>query len=585
MSAAVATKASGFTLVEDALKDCRSAFWGVGIFSGVVNLLMLTGSLYMLQVYDRVLSSRSIPTLVALTVLMLGLYLFQAILDIVRTRIVVRIASMLDQKLNGSVYRSVMKLSVQQRKGADSLQPVRDLDQIRTFLVSPGPIAICDMPWMPFFLLICFFIHFWIGVTALVGALILVAMTFATERRSKKPMQVVNELHSTRMAMADAGRRRSESAIALGMMGNLTSRWMKTNGRYLAAMETSTDVTSSFSSMSKMLRMALQSLVLGIGAYLVIKQEVSGGAMIASSIMMGRALAPIETAIGNWRGFVSARQGITRLKETLSKLSRSQDVLSLPAPKKSFIVENVGVAPPGGTRGILIDINFTVNAGEAVGIVGPSAAGKTSLARVMVGIWPPARGVVRMDGASLEHWDDEVRGSHIGYLAQDPDLFEGTIAENIARLSPKPDSAAVIKAAQTAGVHDLILRLPEGYETKLDDGATMLSSGQRQRISLARALYNDPFVVVLDEPNANLDGEGSEALINAVKALKARGAIILIIAHRPAALTDCDKVLFLANGRQQGFGEREDILRRLAAPAGSQGSLKIVSDGTQGRTS
>jgi PrtD family type I secretion system ABC transporter len=576
-------KAASVSLVQDALKDCRSAFWSVGIFSAVVNLLMLTGSLYMLQVYDRVLSSRSVPTLVALTLLMLGLYAIQAFLDIIRTRVVVRIASLIDQELNATLYRAVVKLAVQHRKGADALQPVRDLDQVRGFLVSPGPVAICDMPWMPFFLLLCFFIHPWIGLASLIGALLLMLLTWLTEIRSKKPMQVVNELHSTRMALADAGRRRSESAVALGMIGNLTTRWMKTNGRYLSAMETSTDVTSSFSSLSKMLRMALQSLVLGVGAYLVIRQEITGGAMIASSIMMGRALAPIETAIGNWRGFVAARHGLARLKDTLGKLHSKPDILPLPKPSQTLSVENIAIAAPHSQKGILIDISFAVKAGEAVGIVGPSAAGKTSLARVLTGIWPVVRGVVRLDGAALEHWDEEERGRHIGYLAQDPDLFEGSIAENIARLAVKPDSDAVLRAAQAAGVHDMILRFPEGYETKLDDGATMLSSGQRQRIALARALYGEPFLVVLDEPNANLDGEGSEALLGAVRNLKTRGAITLIIAHRPAALTDCDKILFLAQGRMQGYGERDEMLRKLAGPAAAQqGNLKVV-DGTQGR--
>ena len=548
-----------------ALKECRQAFLSVAIFSGVANLIMLAGPLYMLQVYDRVLASRSVPTLIALSLFLLVAYAFQGGLDIVRSRLVVRIASMLDLRLERSVYDSLIRLANQNRSSTEAHQPVRDLDQIRSFLTGPGPTAIVDLPWTPIFLAICFLIHPWLGFAALGGALILLVFTILTERRSREPVRATAQSAGARSATAELTRRSSETVVAMGMAKTLASRWQQVNERHRAASTQASDVIGSFGSATKVVRMLLQSAMLGLGAYLVIRQELSAGAMIASSIMMGRALAPIEIAIGNWRSLINARQSLLRLSNVLGKLRTACERTTLPKPVNCLDVEHVAVAAPGGNTTILADVHFSLAAGEAVAVVGPSAAGKTSLIRTLTGVWSPARGKVRLDGAALEQWDEDALGSHVGYVAQNVEFFEGTIAENIARMSLTPDSDAVLAAGLAAGAHDMILRLPAGYDTRIGDASTMLSAGQRQRVALARALYGGPFLVVLDEPNANLDSEGEAALHKVLGELKARGAIVVIISHRPSALEQCDKILVLSNGAQQTFGPREAILRRSPA--------------------
>jgi ATP-binding cassette subfamily C protein len=348
----------------------------------------------------------------------------------------------------------------------------------------------------------------------------------------------------------------------MGMAKTLASRWQQVNDRYRTASTQASDVTGSFGSVTKVMRMLLQSAMLGIGAYLVIRQELSAGAMIAASIMMGRALAPIEIAIGNWRSLTSARQSLQRLSKTLGELPATRDRTRLPRPVNRLDVEHVAVAAPGGKATILADVHFGLCAGEALAVVGPSAAGKTSLIRTLTGVWPTARGRIRLDGATLEQWEEDALGAHVGYVGQNVEFFDGTIAENIARMNLTPDSDAVLAAGRAAGAHDMILRLPSGYDTRIGDASTVLSAGQRQRIALARALYGDPFLVVLDEPNANLDSEGETALHKVLGELKARGAIVVIISHRPSALEQCDKILVLSNGAQQTFGPREAILRK-----------------------
>jgi ATP-binding cassette subfamily C protein len=372
-------------------------------------------------------------------------------------------------------------------------------------------------------------------------------------------------------------RRSSETVVAMGMAKTLATRWQHLNDRYRTSSTEASDVTGSFGSATKVIRMLLQSVMLGLGAYLVIRQELSAGAMIASSIMMGRALAPIEIAIGNWRALTTARQSLLRLATMLGKLPAVRARTDLPRPMGRFDVEHVAVAAPGGNGAILSDVHFALSAGEAVAVVGPSAAGKTSLIRTLTGVWPAARGKIRLDGAALEQWDEEALGSHIGYVPQHVEFFEGTIAENIARMSLMPDSHAVLAAGRAAGAHDMILRLPAGYDTKIGDASTVLSAGQRQRIALARALYGDPFLIVLDEPNANLDSEGETALHKVLGELKARGAIVVIISHRPAALEQCDKILVLSNGTQQAFGPRDAVLRKTPAPRPAvAGNLALV---------
>jgi ATP-binding cassette subfamily C protein len=567
-----------------ALRECRRAFGSVALFSGMVNLLMLAGPLYMLQVYDRVLSSRSVPTLVALSLFLVGAYAFQGALDLIRSRVVVRAAAALDRRLALAVHGAVIRLAIASRQAGETPQPVRDLDQIRTFLTSAGPIAIVDLPWVPVFLTICFLIHPWLGLAATVGGVALFAMTLLTERASRTPARVAAQDAGRRSIMMEAQRRSGETIVAMGMAGALAQRWAQVNNRYIAATGRLSDVAGSLGSVSKVLRLLLQSVILGLGAYLVLRQEMTAGAMVAASIMMGRALAPIETAIANWRAFVAARQSITRLSEALMRAAPRRTATALPKPARSLEVEQVTVAAPGGTTPIVMGARFALKAGEAVGIIGPSGAGKTSLVRTLVGIWRPAKGSVRLDGAALEQWDTEALGRHVGFISQTVELFDGTVAENIARMSVAPDANAVLRAARAAGAHDMILRLPSGYDTPIGEGGEALSGGQRQRIALARALYGDPFLIVLDEPNSNLDNEGEAALLQAIAGAKARGAIVVLIAHRPNALSVCNHLLVLANGAQQEFGPRDEMMRKITArpvpPAGAAAAanLKVVSE-------
>jgi PrtD family type I secretion system ABC transporter len=572
----------------EALRECRRTFGSVALFSGVVNLLMLAGPLYMLQIYDRVLSSRSVPTLIALSVFLVGAYAFQGALDLIRSRVVVRSAAVLDQRLALAVHGAMIRIAVSSRHPADGPQPVRDLDQIRGFLTGAGPIAIVDLPWVPVFLTICFLIHPWLGVASLVGAVALFTMTLLTERASRAPAKVVAQDAGRRQIMVEAQRRSGETIMAMGMSGALAQRWAGVNDRYIAAVASLSDVAGGFGSASKVLRLLLQSVILGLGAYLVIRQEMTAGAMVAASIMMGRALAPIETAIANWRAFIAARQSITRLSEVLTRAAPKREVTALPRPARSLDVENVAVVVPGGTKPVVANIRFALRAGQALGIIGPSGAGKTCLVRALVGIWRPAHGCVRLDGASLDQWDPDQLGQHVGFISQTIELFDGTISENIARMSVKPDAEAVLRAAKAAGAHELILRLPNGYDTPIGEGGEALSGGQRQRVALARALYGDPFLVVLDEPNSNLDSEGEMALRQAITNLKARGAIIVLIAHRPSVLAVCDHILVLANGEQKDFGSRDEMMQKLSARSGATpaaaaaGNLKVVSGATIG---
>jgi PrtD family type I secretion system ABC transporter len=474
----------------------------------------------------------------------------------------------------------VVQLAVRRAPG-DAQQPVRDLDQIRSFLTSAGPTAIADLPWVPVFLVICLLIHPWLGALATVGALILLALTLLTERASRTQQRNLTADGALRSAMVEADRRNSETAVAMGMAETLSKRWVAVNERFVASIGRSSDVVGAYGSVSRVLRLLLQSVILGLGAYLVIRQELTAGAMIAASIMMGRALAPIEIAIANWRGFIAARDAVRRLSGVLAWLPRSTAATELPKPARSLDVA-VTIAAPGAQAPILSNIQFRLAAGEVLGIIGPSGSGKTSLARALTGVWPAAKGTVRLDGAALDQWDPELRGRHIGYISQAVELFDGSVAENIARMNPEPDSAAVLAAAQLAGAHDVIVRLPEGYSTKIGEGGVVLSAGQRQRVALARALYGDPFLIVLDEPNSNLDGDGEAALQRAIVAAKKRGAIVIIIAHRQSSLIGCDKALVLMNGTQQAFGPRDQVLAKLMArapqPAAADSNLRVVAE-------
>jgi PrtD family type I secretion system ABC transporter len=549
-----------------ALAACRKAFIGVALFSALLNMLYLTGSFYMLEVYDRVLPSRSVPTLVGITLLALVLFSFQGVLDIIRSRLLVRVGSALDGALSERVHHVLMKLPL---RGAASqgLQPLRDLDQVRAFLSTVGPAALFDLPWMPLYLAICYLFHPLIGIVATAGGLILVVVALLTEVMTRKPAAEAAFHAGSRNGLADANRRNTEAVHAMGMAGRLGALWSDCNRSYMAAQQRAADVAAGFGGLSKVLRMALQSGVLGVGAWLVINQQATAGIIIASSILTSRALAPIELAISQWRGFVAARQSWRHLNVLLDKIPADPPRLALPRPEHSLAVEAVSVVPPGTNRIVVQDVAFQLKAGQGLGIIGPSASGKSSLARSIVGVWTAVRGGVRIDGAALDQWSSEALGPHIGYLPQDMELFAGTVADNIARFEPLPSSPAIIAAATAAGVHELVLGLPEGYETQIGEAGAALSAGQRQRIGLARALYGDPFLVVLDEPNANLDGDGEEALTRAILGVRARGGIVVVIAHRPSALAGVDTLLVLQAGRMASFGPKETVLKQALRPA------------------
>lgn len=538
------------------------------LVSCLVNVLALTGSFYMLQVYDRVLASRSIPTLIALSALAMGLYVFQAALEIVRGQIFVRLASRVDRSLSLKAHAAAMRLPLYGGTRAESVQPLRDVDTVRNFLAGPGPAAIFDVPWIPLYLGFVFLLHPMLGVITAAGAAVMLIMTLITERMIRKPSSANASTTAERYGMIQACERNAEVIRAMGLGPNLTRRFTAVNQRNIGTQERLGDIGSTMSVTSKTFRMLLQSALLGAGAYFTIQGQMSAGAIIAVSIAASRALAPIEVAISNWKALVAARQCSERLDKVFQGLPKDSEPLELPPPKASLVVENISVALPGpGSRQVLHQVSFEVKAGQAVAIIGPSAAGKSSLGRSLVGIWPVAKGAVRLDGAALERWAPDVLGAHIGYMPQEIELLEGTLAENISRFAPSPDPAAILAAARAADVHEMILRLPQGYETRIADRGTTLSAGQRQRIGLARALYGDPFLVVLDEPNSNLDADGDAALIGAIKSVAARGGISIIIAHRPAVLQAVDLVGVIGNGQLTAFGPRDEIIRRATRPA------------------
>lgn len=545
----------------------RSAFIGVALISAVVNLLYLTGSFFMLEVYDRVLPSRSVPTLVALAIITAALLGFQGLLDLIRNRLLARIGVGLDERLSPRIYAILLDMPLKAATPADGLQPLRDLDQVRAFLSGPGPLALFDMPWLPLYLFICFAFHFWIGVTALVGAVILVALAVLTETLSREPARKAAGLGARRNGLADSARRNAEVIRAMGMGNAVAASWRDVNTDYMDEQRRASDVTGGIGAVSRVMRTLLQSFVLGVGAYLVIEQQSTAGIIIASSILTARALAPVEQAIGNWRGFLAARQGWARLQQLLQGFPAETEPVQLAAPYQSIAVEGVSIVPPAGRFAVVQDVSFRLNAGQALAVIGPSASGKSSLARAMVGVWIPARGKIRIDGAALDQWSAERLGPHIGYLPQDIELFDGTVAQNIARFAADATAEAIIAAATAASLHEAILRLPNGYDTQIGIGGATLSAGQRQRLALARALYKNPFLVVLDEPNSNLDQEGDLALNRAIADVRARGGIVVIVAHRPGVLANVDQLLVLEGGRTQAFGNKEEVLSKMTRPA------------------
>ena len=564
----------------EALRACRTAFIGVGVMSCMINLLYLTGSLFMLEVYDRVLPSRSVPTLVGLIILAGGLYAAQGVLDLIRGRILGRIGTSLDEALNARVFDIVVRLPLTAGGRNEGLQPLRDLDNVRGFLGGMGPGAFFDLPWLPFYLAICFAFHVLIGVTALIGAIILVTLTVMTEFMSRAPARQALGLAARRNDLAAASRRNAEVLVSMGMSGRLTRRWSEANQNYLDGNQRASDVSGGLGAIAKVLRMMLQSAVLAVGAYLVIHQEATAGIIIAGSILSARALAPVDLAIAHWKSFMAARQSWGRLNRLLESMPARATPTLLQNPSNRLSVEGVSMMAPGDQRVIVQDVTFALSAGNGLGIIGPSGSGKSSLVRALVGVWQPARGKVRVDGAALDQWSSDVLGRHIGYLPQDVELFAGSVAQNISRFDTEATSDGIIAAAKEAGVHEMIIKMREGYDTQVGEQGTALSAGQAQRVALARALYGNPFLIVLDEPNSNLDTEGDEALTRAIRGARERGAIVVVVAHRPIGIEAVDQLLVLRDGRMQAFGPKETVLgqvlqQRVAAPS----PIKIVSEG------
>jgi ATP-binding cassette subfamily C protein len=566
----------------DALAACRGAFISIGLMSGMSNILMLTGAIFMLEVYDRVLPSRSVPTLVGLVILAAGLYAAQGLLDLIRARILVRIGARLDDALSGRVYETIVRLPLKVGNRADGLQPLRDLDAVRAFLSGAGPNAMFDLPWLPIYLVICFLFHPYIGLAALFGAIILGIITLLTEIMTREPTRAATRFAMARQSLAETSRRNAEVLTAMGMTSRIASRWGDANAQYMAAQRRASDVAGGFGSTSRVLRMMLQSGVLAVGAYLVIYQMATAGIIIAGSILSARALAPVDLAIANWRGFVAARQGWKRLTDLLGSLPVRTTPMELQPPSRSVVAESASALPPGGEKIVVQDVSLTLQAGNGLGIIGPSGSGKSSLARLLVGVWQPVRGRIRLDGAALDQWSPDLLGRHVGYLPQDVELLAGTVAQNISRFSEPVDSKAVIAAATAAGVHDLIVGLPDGYDTQVGEAGASLSAGQAQRVALARALYGDPFLVVLDEPNSNLDAEGDEALGRAIMSVRARHGIVVVVAHRPSAIANVDLLLMMSGGRAQAFGPRDEVLSRVLqqreGAAAATRSLKVVPE-------
>jgi ATP-binding cassette subfamily C protein len=549
-----------------ALGECSGAVVGIIVFSGLMNLLTLTGPIFMLQVYDRVVPSKSVPTLLGLALIATVLYVALGFFDQLRARVLIRVGAYVDELIHPKVFKAVVTMPLKAALPGDGLQPLRDLDQIRNFISGGGPAALADLPFLPIQIVICFLIHPFIGWATLFGASVIFVLTLATDLSVRRLTLQVSEKSSQRLAVIEAGRRNAEALRALGMVGRVAERWASINRSYEDAHVKVLERSGGFAGVSRIFRMLFQSGVLGVGAFLVISQEASFGVIIAASILSARALQPVEQLVANWRGFVASRQGWRRLKATLANFPDGAQPMALPPPKSSLTVESVAVVPPSSQRPAVVDVSLALNAGNGLGVIGPSGAGKSSLVRAIIGAWTPFRGRIRLDGAALDQWDPDALGRHIGYLPQDVELFAGTVAENISRFEADADPALIVQAARAAGVHDMILRLPNGYSTEIGESGSALSAGQRQRVALARALYRDPFVVVLDEPNSNLDAEGDAALTQAILAVRQRGGIAIVVAHRPSALESCDLVLAMTNGMVAAFGQKEEVLRKVLRP-------------------
>lgn len=548
--------------LQAALKACKGSFISVGIFSLFVNALMLVPTFYMLQVYGRVVTSGSISTLVMLTIIMTVLVITMGSLEWVRSRIMVRVSTKLDVLLSRDVYKASFKRSLESGGMDASAQSLNDLTGLRQFLTGNGLFAFFDAPWLPIYIAVMFLFHPWYGWVAIGSALVLLFLAYMNEKMTGKALGQANKENIAATLYTTKNLRNAEVIESMGMLNTLMHRWGMRQKNVLILQSQASDKGGIVSAVSKTFRMLIQSLILGLGAYLAVNHEISPGLVIAGSVLLGRALAPIDLIIGSWKGFIAARSQYDRLNDTLDKLHAEPERMALPAPQGHVLVENLIVCPPGSKTPILRGISFGVPAGSVVGIIGPSASGKSTLARALMGVWAPQNGVVRLDGADISNWDKDQLGPYMGYLPQDIELFEGTISENISRFTDV-DPEKVVRAAKTAGVHEMILLLPDGYDTVIGSEGVNLSGGQRQRVGLARAIYGSPRLILLDEPNSNLDEVGERALASAIQELKLTGATIFVITHRTTILSQLDRLLVMSAGGVSMYGPRDQVMEEL----------------------
>lgn len=552
--------------LEEALKLCKGAFLSAAGFSMLINLLMITPSLYMLQIYDRVIATGNKSTLLMLTLIVMALYVTFAGLEWVRSQILVRVSSRLEMLLNQRLFRIAFKQSLYSGGQRATTQPLDDLTGLRQFLTGNGLFAFFDAPWMPIYVALLFMFHAYYGYFAIVTAILLCIVTVVTHLSTTKLLNEANNVAMTTRNSLSNNLKNAEVIESMGMLGKIRNRWLDNAVQVINLQALASSRAGFFTALSKVLRLSSQSLILGLGAYLTIEREISPGTLIAGSILMGRALAPIDQIIGSWKGFISARGQYQRLNDILLKIPADTEHMLLPDPVGRIQLENAVVTPPGCKVPVIKGINLVIEKGDIVGVIGPSGAGKSTLARAILGIWPTSNGAIRLDGAEIFHWDREHLGNFIGYLPQDIELFDGTISENIARFGDlNPEK--VVAAAKMADVHDLILRLPEGYDTVIGVSSGNLSGGQRQRIGLARALYGNPVLVILDEPNSNLDEQGEVALEKALLQLKQLKSTVLIITHRNNALSKVDKLLILKDGALAVYGPKDQVVAHLQQQA------------------
>lgn len=566
--------------IDAALLRYRQVFGSLAAFSGVINILMLAPSIYMLQVFDRVLASRNETTLLMLSLMIVGLFALSGVLEWIRGQVMVRMSAGFDERLGERAFTAAFERNLHERS-ANPSQVLSDLSTLRQFITGPGVIAFLDAPWLPIYLIVCFLFHFWLGVFALVGAIILIALAIWNEYSTRSYMNEANRISVSTASYINNTLQNAEVIHAMGMLDVLRAKWAGLQHRVLAAQAIASGRSLAISGATRFIRISWQSLSLGLGAYLVLDNQISAGAIIAVSLLLGRAMAPVESAVGSWKQFDGARNSYRRLNELLDSYPQKTLGMALPPPTGDIHLENLTVHPPGSKTPALNGVNLFLSKGELLAIVGPSASGKSTLLRALVGIWPATQGSVRFDEADIAQWSRAELGPYLGFLPQDVELFDGTVAENIARFGDV-DATKVIEAARLAGIHEMVLHFPHGYETLLGAGAFKLSGGQKQRIGLARALYGRPNIVALDEPNSNLDEAGEQALLVALKSMKSFGSTVVLVTHRSSVLVVVDKMLLLKDGKQHLFGTRDQVLKTLAASAAASASVTVPSTSENG---